>query len=83
MFERLLGLVEQAHVLDRDRGLVRKGLEEAQLFSRERRDVEARRADRPHDLVAAEDGHGGDGMDAVLDIRRPFVLRVGEKIRVE
>ncbi len=52
--ERLLGLVEQAHVLDRDYRLVGEGLEQRDLVIGERRGLRRRNDDRADEVSLAQ-----------------------------
>jgi hypothetical protein len=55
--QRLLGLVEEANVLDRDHRLVGEGLEQLTCFSGNAPTSASRHADRADDLPLAEHGH--------------------------
>ena len=55
LVQRLLGLVEQAHVLDRDDGLVRERLKQVDLLIRERAHLHSAQSDRPDGGRAANE----------------------------
>ncbi len=57
LLERLLGLVEQAHVLDRNHRLVGEGLEECELLVGERPHLHASRKDRADRNAFAHQRH--------------------------
>src|SRR5438093_1355140 len=80
-FERLLRLVEEPSVLDRDPRLIGERLEQAKLLRRERLNAETAGPDRADDLIAAEDRHGCDRVDTVLDVRWPAIVRINEQVR--
>ena len=78
--ERLLRLVEQAHVLDRDRGLVGEGLHQGDLTVREWPNLVSENHDHPQELSSLEHGdpkHGPDGVHMYCPIG---VLGVGQDI---
>src|SRR2546426_11014205 len=80
LLERLLRFIEQADVLDRDRGLVGERFHQPDLIGAERLDLHPRYADHPHHLVAAEDRHAESGVHAMRSIDRPVVLRVAHHV---
>ena len=81
LLERLLRLVEEPSVLDRDPRLIGERLEQAKLLRRERLNAETAGPDRADDLIAAEDRHGCDRVDTVLDVRWPAIVRINEQVR--
>ena len=64
--ERLLRLVEQAHVLDRDRRLVGEARDELDLLRRERTDLVAAQRHHPDRLAVAQDRYAEQRTEAEL-----------------
>ena len=56
LLERLLGLVEEARVLDRDHGLVGEGLEQGDLARQERAGLFTRHGDRADAAIIEQQG---------------------------
>src|SRR6266850_2206065 len=80
---RLLYLVEQANVLDRDRGLVRERLDELDLALGEWADRDAAHNERADDLVLGPDRHAEHGTrsGAYDDARPPEKLCILRNVR--
>ena len=79
--QRLLGLVEQAHVLDRDHGLAGKRLQQVDLLVRENARLGAIDRDRADDLLVPEHRHAeataiSAQLRCALEVRR--VVRIGQ-----
>ena len=76
-----LHLVEQAHVLDRDHGLVGEGRDQLDLFVRERPDDVARQYDHADHRAAAQERHPEHGPESAFRLRLgPSVLRILEDV---
>ena len=78
---RLLGLVEQPHVLDRDHRLVGEGLHERDLDRRERAHLVAQQRDRTHCLALAQQRHREHRTESVprLNLADVRILGIDER----
>ena len=65
-FQRFLRLVEQPHILDRDHGLVGKGLQQLGVVRRKRAGLCARDREQPDRDAGAHHGHPQHAAEAVL-----------------
>ena len=79
--ERFLRLVEEAHVLDRDRGLIRECLDERDLAIAERSRSHTAKDHHPDLLIVAKQRHTQDGSASLgRGLQRGLVRRIREHV---